>query len=635
MTFYADRAYDPALDVRDPTELSHRIQQNPADGKVWLLVSHRRGRKTWTLKGLARDLRGVRAKFFDLRHDPLPEKTPKQGYYFLLDEPLALLKNPEKAQHFIATCASLHSQNARVVIAVTPAECELLLQYGQAHALVCEKAIVGIKPLVPAEAQLLASRSSAAIELLGKLPAAWRRSAFLLELLFQLQERNPTATPAALLRAAIEECRATRTDYFVRVFQEGLSDAHRQVLRQIVRGQSVSRKECGLLLDAALIEREDSTGRYYLADPILAAYFAPLRIHHVSDVHVGPKSAQTIDAKDKGPLSIAADSGAVRDSYVQHLAQLEAEGAAPHLIVISGDLTEYATEDQLTDARAWVERLRRHLAADPQLDPQDPRILIVGGNHDVNWTLTLGGSPQARHRPFAEAFASYPRPQLEQPPESRPVATVGYPDFGLEFLLLGSAELGGQVDEAQERDLLLKELAALLNPTNEEERKKVHALALQAARDDPGLVHEQDLRRALGHRWLGPVRIAVLHHPVSALPTVTEIARYAGLLNAGAVKDCLLARGFCLVLHGHTHSAWFGIEHWPGLHGERKLHIASAPSLSSREVQENHGYNALELTRDYDEAGRALYALTVRRVLRRGAHSWEQAAAMPRIELQE
>ena len=203
----------------------------------------------------------------------------------------------------------------------------------------------------------------------------------------------------------------------------------------------------------------------------------------------------------------------------------------------------------------------------------------------------------------------------------------------MEFLLLGSAELGGQVDDAQERHLLLLELATLADPQTEEQRKKALELALQAARDDPGLVHEQDLRRAYANRYRGALRIAVLHHPVSALPTVTEIARYAGLLNAGAVKDLLLEHEFNLVLHGHTHSAWFGVEHWPGLHEDRKLHIAAAPSLSSREVTENHGYNAIELHRDLDENAHRIYELTVRRVLRQGAHNWQESQAMPAIKV--
>lgn len=64
-------------------------------------------------------------------------------------------------------------------------------------------------------------------------------------------------------------------------------------------------------------------------------------------------------------------------------------------MVISGDLTEYATDDQLAEARKWVDSIRPKLAEHPLLDPTQPRILLVGGNHDVNWNLAMGGDPLA------------------------------------------------------------------------------------------------------------------------------------------------------------------------------------------------------------------------------------------------
>ncbi|MBL9005302.1 MAG: metallophosphoesterase [Myxococcales bacterium] len=640
--FQVNRAYEPKLDVRgEDSTLCDAITKEPPGGKVWLLVAPRRGRKTWTLRGLVRQLGPSRATWLDLHGEDgihnVPEKTKKRGYYYLLDEPHAILKKPNLGQMLVERCAALHDQGARAVLAVTPAECQLLLTYGKATGFVSEKAILGIPLLNSDEANQLASRLPAAQAMLGRLPPAWRNNAFRLELLFDQLERqpvgSPTSSPHSLIRAALDACRVGTVNYLHHAFFEGLSPEQQTLVRHVVRGEPVSQKDAFLLMEAGIIGHDSDTRRFFIGDPILAAEFSPLRIHHISDVHVGPKSAQSIDGKDGGKIAIAADIGNVRDSYVQHLAQLRAEGNAPHLVVISGDLTEYATDEQLTEAKAWVEKLREQLAAHPLLDDSAHRVLLVGGNHDVNWELTLGSDPQSRHRPFATAFADFPRPALEDPPESRSLATVYYPDFELEFLLLGSAELGGQIDQAHERHLLLLELAALADPKTEEERKRALKLELQAARDDPGLVHEQDLRRANAHSFRGKVRIAVLHHPVSALPTITEIARYAGLLNAGAVKDLLLRLNFSLVLHGHTHSAWFGIERWPGLHQDRPLHIASAPSLSSREVSENHGYNTIEINRDFDENGHRVFDLSVRRISRKGQLNWEESAKMPPVEI--
>ncbi|MCB9566165.1 MAG: hypothetical protein H6710_02935 [Myxococcales bacterium] len=120
---------------------------------------------------------------------------------------------------------------------------------------------------------------------------------------------------------------------------------------------------------------------------------------------------------------------------------------------------------------------------------------------------------------------------------------------------------------------------------------------------DPGLVHSADLHRLRARRWEleAPIRIAVLHHPVSPLPTITDVAPYAGLINAGAVKDALFDRRFALVLHGHQHAQWLGEERWPGhAAGDHTLRIAAAPSLGSREVAEQHGYNEVLILREGD-----------------------------------
>lgn len=60
----------------------------------------------------------------------------------------------------------------------------------------------------------------------------------------------------------------------------------------------------------------------------------------------------------------------------------------------------------------------------------------------------------------------------------------------------------------------------------------------------------------------------------------------------------LLANDFCLVLHGHMHTGWFGVEQWPELYPDRKLHITAAPTLGSRETQHQLGYNCVEITRE-------------------------------------
>src|SRR5208337_257216 len=208
------------------------------------------------------------------------------------------------------------------------------------------------------------------------------------------------------------------------------------------------------LLGCQILHREGTT--FALADPILADHLPPpLRIHHVSDLHVGPKTADSVDVKAQGTHGQALGQGAgakpVRDVYLDHVSALPPH-RKPHVVVISGDLAEMGDVELYRETQVWLDRLESLLAqhghpglADQEVGHALPRILLVGGNHDVNWKEVIGpAGARKRHLPFAQAFEKYPRPRLEEPPGSRPLAHVSYgAELGVEFLLLGSAEFGG------------------------------------------------------------------------------------------------------------------------------------------------------------------------------------------------
>jgi hypothetical protein len=105
-----------------------------------------------------------------------------------------------------------------------------------------------------------------------------------------------------------------------------------------------------------------------------------------------------------------------------------------------------------------------------------------------------------------------------------------------------------------------------------------------------------------------------------------ELVRFGGLLNAGEVKDAVAHKEFCLVLHGHVHTGWFGKEQWPERHEDWTIRIAAAPSLASREVQEHNGFNEIESARD-GVGGEVSYRIHVKRVVREGG-TWTRRASM-------
>ncbi|WP_437680873.1 metallophosphoesterase [Sorangium sp. So ce131] len=636
--FNVKRPYSPDRDVRSHGHLLDMLQSLPAHGVLWPLVGARRAGKTWTLRSIEHHLGGARAVYMDLRRcgPALPSVPP--GTTLLLDEPQLADTGgaPRDAVAFLRWCDDLYRSGTKVLLAMSPAEWIALERAAAADAwLLSPRDMRFLDPLTSAEAERLA-RTDAARALLPDLPEIWRRNPFLLELVFELAEQSPDLArdPWTLLRITRVRSELREFAYHRAVFDDGLTDGQRGVLREIARGASPHGEDVDLLERCGLVQQRG--GRPVLADPILEANLCPLRIHHVSDLHFGPKSAERIDAKERGEHGEIIKKGLGRarvcDHYLGHVAALAAAGRAPHLLVISGDVAEWADDAQYADARAWLSELSGLLADHPRLRPDEPHVLLVGGNHDVDWRQASAPAEaglRARHLPFARAFDDHPRcarPRLDEPPETRALAVARYPDLGVEFALLGSAEFGGQIEADPVRDELLALIGRLRRDAMAEpDAERAAVLRDHVARIDPGLVHDADLQRVRKAQWLAPIRIAVLHHPVSPLPS-TEVARFGGLINAGEVKDVLAHKRFCLVLHGHGHAGWFGKEQWLERHDGWTFRIAAAPSLSSREVQEHNGFNEIEIARD-GVGGEVTYGIEVKRVVREGG-VWTRRASM-------
>ncbi|XXX80806.1 metallophosphoesterase [Sorangium sp. So ce134] len=638
--FDVRRPYSPERDVRDHGHLLDLLLSLPANGVIWPLVGARRAGKTWTLRALEHHLGsagGASVRYLDLRRAGATLPAVPPGTTLLLDEPQLAGRggSPRDAMAFLRWCEALYQDSTRILLAMSPAEWIALERASGNAGLACSRDMRFLDPLAPDEALKLA-RTEASRALLPELPAIWRRNPFLLEFVFELAEHSPelAADPWTLLWTARVRSELLEFAYHRAVFEDGLTDAQRGVLREVARGASPRDENVDLLERCGLVQRRG--GRAALADPILEANLCPLRIHHVSDIHFGPKSAERIDVKERGSHgdAMAPGLGASRvcDHYIDHVAELAAAGRAPHLLVVSGDVAEWADDAQYAEARAWLRRLCRHLADHPRLPPKEPNVLLVGGNHDVDWRQAADpakAGTQARHAPFAQAFDDHPRcarPRLDEAPEARALAVARYADLGVEFALLGSSEFGGQREADPVRDELLSLIGRLRKDAMEEpDAERAAVLRDHVSRIDPGLVHDADLQRLRRAEWHAPIRIAVLHHPVSPLPS-TELARFGGLINAGEVKDALAHKEFCLVLHGHSHTGWFGKEQWPERHEDWTIRIAAAPSLSSREVQEHNGYNEIEIARD-GVGGEVSYQIHVRRMVREGA-TWTRRASM-------
>lgn len=629
MHFDPNRTYHPDRDVRPNGLLLDRLRNSSPEGCLWLLVSNRRSGKSWALHGLLGELKraGVlpgKAKLVDLRSD---EKSLFSGTptHLLLDEPGGLLtRDPRR---LLERCEELKAKGSKVVAAMTPQEWHCLrAASGSGQTSIHDRLV--LDPLSGEQAARMAARAPWAAELLTRLDASWSRNPFVLELLLSVAERQPALRAQDKLSELYEEVVAraleAQTEYFRFTFDDGLADEHRKVLRALIRGETAPNTDAlGLLRDCGLVDAS-RPGMLTVGDPILARLLPPpVVIHHVSDVHFGGKAAAVVDGKIRTgpgkPLVDATGPATAADSYRAHVVEAARHGRGPHVLIVSGDLAEIAADEEFKIARTWLDALNTACRSQAHADLGDePRVLLTGGNHDVDWgKANAQHLTHERHQAFAGAFAGYVHPHLEQPPEERGLALVSFARADFDVILLGSSEFGGQEDPRM-RDLA-DELWKLSAAAFQDDKLEVYkSLRGELERVDPSLVHESALKAIRSRPCRSAVRIAVLHHPLTPVPGVLTVARFSGLLNAGEVKDALLTAGVQLVLHGHEHSAFLAIENWPGRH-QHALHIASAPSLGSREVAEKRGYNEIRVVRE----GVGRVDVSIQTVVQSG-NAWER-----------
>ena len=195
----------------------------------------------------------------------------------------------------------------------------------------------------------------------------------------------------------------------------------------------------------------------------------------------------------------------------------------PDLVVVAGDLAEWALPEEYAAVAAFLADLRRGLDLGPE------RLVLVPGNHDVNrklshaYVLREEGYGRLPQRPFWEKWAPYATMYREVTgrdfTEARPWSLVELPELGVAVAALNSTMAESHLDA-----------------------------------DHHGWLGEEQLRwftRALAPaRQAGWLRLGVVHHNPVRGADVDD----AHLKDVGRFTD-LLGPSLHLVLHGHTHDA--------------------------------------------------------------------------------
>lgn len=611
--FAPNRAYEPHLDIRfvggqPPRWAAPLVEGRPPNSQCWLVVMPRRSGKSWLASAIDRareagttlrvDLRGgtVAAKRAGLQCLLSGRTAPRPlDGVLLVDEPgLATAGGGVDPERLAAGLGLAHRAGTVPIVLATPHEYSLLMAHLGPDG---PKDVLVPPPLSPSEIDHMAARVPGwGPDVVGQVREAdpsWLQTPFLLELLLHVAEEHPSMRTdiPALLRASADEAES-RHDYLTQLFHNGLNGEQRAELRTSrwsTAGVEISPTPATSMLATTSVPR----------DPVLAHHLPEvLRIHHISDLHHGGALRATVDAKDRSRagrrIAELAGAGTPLDSYLNHLGQLAAHQQAPHLVIVTGDVVNRPDPRFGDQAVAWLGKLRTLLAAHRDLRPEDPRIVLVGGNHDVSWELCLDPDRQARHRWFAEAFGDYPHPDLHLPagPDRRLI--LKYPAAGLRLALLGSAESGGEAALDEDRELLeslRKQLAAA------DDEDVVRTLIHSFERHDPGVLSRTMLDQLAPEA--GYVTLAALHHPLSPVPSV-EVAPYAGIVNAGQAKQALATARTALVLHGHTHLAFLAAERLLGPSPGWTVRIAGAATLAAATSDEQNGYNQILLAREGD-----------------------------------
>lgn len=280
------------------------------------------------------------------------------------------------------------------------------------------------------------------------------------------------------------------------------------------------------------------------------------RLLHISDLHFTANPIPTADVDDK--VSVADLDALIRvpDRSEQLLRDLrravpDREGW-PDVIVVSGDLVDRGGTDRDEGGRGefdvaveFLERLAELFALGTD------RVLVVPGNHDIDWTQGL--TRLDRYRSYLDATAAFSSPYERDgylmPRFEQLRSRSG--DVVVDIALLASPTFSGEPDPGT--SMLRRTVLDLLAQAGDESTLLGAERALSVSPLDIAAIGERQLRAVEEHPvHPDSVRIAVLHHHLLPINQV-EITPFEAVVDGGKVLDSLIRSGYDLVLTGHKH----------------------------------------------------------------------------------
>lgn len=281
-----------------------------------------------------------------------------------------------------------------------------------------------------------------------------------------------------------------------------------------------------------------------------------LRILHITDLHFGVDGPK-IDQSSRPALPLWAEQAVRQDTKLRdwHRAArnsvAETSSERPRFVVVTGDTVETGKPEEFAKAAAFLKDLASALGLDPK-----ERVLVVPGNHDVNWDASLE-RPGDRFVNFMRAYQddfTIPRFNGERF-EPTWVSLRGVTE-GVEgdIALLSSPTFSGVPDPNMTTETFLVRFDELVGRVAADMREALRR-AIEDGRTILDIAAVGDVQRQLLDRpkKAGAVRIAALHHHLLPDPQV-EVTPFDAVIDAGQVLQRLVDSGFDLVLSGHKHN---------------------------------------------------------------------------------
>jgi 3',5'-cyclic AMP phosphodiesterase CpdA len=250
-----------------------------------------------------------------------------------------------------------------------------------------------------------------------------------------------------------------------------------------------------------------------------------LTIAIISDLHIGA-TAREYDLQPGGRRPTPSYRG-----YLERFQDCVTEySLSADVLIVSGDITNQAQPSQFEHGARVIQRVAEILGVEKS------HILLVPGNHDLNWDIANLAADKGESFWLDFKFAP----------------------FGLGSAAMGSSEDRGNalirpphfyVHEHPAGDFWCFNSAAYDLPDQKPHRgemQEAHRVALEEAIKLRYSTLEKD-----------KLRVFVTHHHVRAFQDLyPDIPDWSGMVNGETLLELLSSHQFDAVLHGHKHKAW-------------------------------------------------------------------------------